>query len=46
MGNPYESQTIGQENVPELQDRASPARGLRHLLGPASQAEAGLILFG
>src|SRR6185437_15259791 len=41
-GNHYESQTLGQEDLQELQDRAPPARGLRHLLGPAPQAAPGV----
>src|ERR1700683_2208971 len=38
----YESTSVGQEDLQELQDRAPPSRGLRHLHGPAPQAASGL----
>jgi hypothetical protein len=38
----YESTSVGQEDLQELQDRAPPPRGLRHLHGSTPQAASGL----
>jgi hypothetical protein len=38
----HESASFSQEDLQKLQDRAPPARCLRHLLGPAAQAASGL----
>jgi hypothetical protein len=38
----HESDGIGEENLPQVQDRAPQAGGSRHLLRPAPQAAAGL----
>jgi hypothetical protein len=41
----YESPSIGQEDLREMQDRAPQGSRPRHLLDPEAQAEAGMRVF-
>jgi hypothetical protein len=43
MERGHESDGIGEENVPQLQDRAAQGRGARDLQGSAAQAAPGVM---